>query len=96
MEFYAGCLLRSVHLNFILVVRSTYTNCWFLSPRTLQSQTVHWIGAQFCGCMFLDCRDKSLNMPNFVRTIKEIESIEEEQKERPCYGIRLQFTKYTA
>ena len=26
---------------------------------TLRSQTVHWIIAQFCVCMFLDSRDKS-------------------------------------
>ena len=29
---------------------------------TLRGQTVHWIGAQFCVCMFLDSRDKSKNM----------------------------------
>ena len=26
---------------------------------SLRGQTVHWIGAQFCVCMFLDSRDKS-------------------------------------
>ena len=31
---------------------------------TLGGQTMHWIGAQFCFCMFLDSRDKSLNMLN--------------------------------
>ena len=31
---------------------------------TLGGQTVHWIGAQFCFCVFLDSRDKSLNMLN--------------------------------
>ena len=25
---------------------------------------MHWIGAQFCVCMFLDSRDKSLNIIN--------------------------------
>ena len=34
---------------------------------TLRGQTVHWIGAQFCVCMFLDSRDKSLNMWKFRR-----------------------------
>ena len=33
---------------------------------TLRGQTVHWIGAQFCVCMFLDSRDKSLNMFQIV------------------------------
>ena len=33
-----------------------------LSNETLRGQTVHWIGAQFCVCLFLDSRDKSLNM----------------------------------
>ena len=28
---------------------------------------MHWIGAQFCVCMFLDSRDKSLNMLKFCR-----------------------------
>ena len=28
----------------------------------LRGQTVHWVGAQFCVCMFLDSTDKSLNM----------------------------------
>ena len=37
-------------------------------PRiSLRSQTVHWIGAQLCVCMFLDSRDKSLNMVKFCR-----------------------------
>ena len=34
---------------------------------TLRDQTVRWIGAHFCVCMFLDCRDKSLNMLKFCR-----------------------------
>ena len=29
---------------------------------TLQGKTVLWVGAQLCVCMFLDSRDKSLNM----------------------------------
>ena len=33
----------------------------------LQGQTVHWIGAQFRVCMFMDSRDKSLNMLKFCR-----------------------------
>ena len=42
----------------------------FPSPtriKTLRGQTVHWIGAQFCVCMFLDSRDKSLNMLKLCR-----------------------------
>ena len=34
---------------------------------TLRGQIVHWIGAQFYVCMFLDSRDKSLNMLKFCR-----------------------------
>ena len=34
---------------------------------SLRGQTVHWTGAQFCVCMFLDSRDKSLNMLKFCR-----------------------------
>ena len=33
----------------------------------LRGQTVHCIGAQFCVCMFLDSRDKSLNMWKICR-----------------------------
>ena len=29
---------------------------------TIQGQTVHWIGAQVCVCLFLDSRDKSVNL----------------------------------
>ena len=40
----------------------------FITPRkTSRGQTVHWLGAQFCVCMFLDSRDKSLNMLKFCR-----------------------------
>ena len=28
---------------------------------------MHWIGAQFCVCMFLDSRDKSSNMLKLCR-----------------------------
>ena len=28
---------------------------------------MHWIGAQFCVCVFLDSRDKSLNMLKICR-----------------------------
>ena len=38
-----------------------------LSIKLLRGQTEHWIGAQFCVCMFLDSRDKSLNMLKFCR-----------------------------
>ena len=27
-----------------------------------EAKTVHWIGAQFCVCIFLDSGDKSFNM----------------------------------
>ena len=30
--------------------------------KTLRGQTLHWIGAHFCVSMFLDSRDKYLNM----------------------------------
>ena len=50
---------------------------------SLRGQTVHRIRAQFCVCRFLDSRDK---------TIKENERTKEEQKERSCSGIRLQFS----
>ena len=33
----------------------------------LRDQTVHWIGAQFCVCMFLDSRDKPLNILKLCR-----------------------------
>ena len=35
---------------------------------SLRGQTVLWIGAQFCVCMFLDSRDKSLNVLKFCRS----------------------------
>ena len=34
---------------------------WF-SNLALRGQTVHWIGAQFCVCIFLDSRNKPSNM----------------------------------
>ena len=43
-----------------LLVESNYVFLMVLQP--LRGQTVHWIGAQFCVCMFLDSRDKPLNM----------------------------------
>ena len=33
-----------------------------MKRRSLGGQTVNWIGAQFCVCMFLDSIDKPLNM----------------------------------
>ena len=42
---------------------------------------MHWIGAHFCVCMCLDFRNKSLNMLNFVETIKEDDRTKEEQRE---------------
>ena len=40
------------------------TKYWDLS---LRGQTVPWIGSQFCACMFLESRDKSLNRLKFYR-----------------------------
>ena len=54
-----------------------------------------WIGVQFCVCLFLDSRDKFLNMFNFWRNDQRNERTKEEQRERPCHGIRLQGTKCT-
>ena len=59
---------------------------------------LHWIGAQFCVCMFLHSRDKSLNMLSlfkFMLKIKVNERTKEEQRERPYCGIHLQCTKRT-
>ena len=39
----------------------------FQSVSTLRGQIVHWISAQLCVCMFLDSRDKSLNILKFCR-----------------------------
>ena len=38
---------------------------------TIRGQTVRWIGARFCVCLFLDSIDKLLNIKNvkFVGTI---------------------------
>ena len=33
----------------------------------LRGPTVHWIGAQFCVCIFLDSRDKCLNLSKFCQ-----------------------------
>ena len=33
----------------------------------LRGQTVNWLGAYYCVCMFLDSRDKSFNMLKFCR-----------------------------
>ena len=43
---------------------------------------MHWIGAQFCVCMFLDSRDKSLNMLKFCRNDQREGRTKEEQRER--------------
>ena len=54
-----------------------------------------WKSAQFFACIFLDSRDKSLQMlkvfPNDQRKLTK----KEEQRERRCCRIRLQFTKST-
>ena len=56
---------------------------------------MHWIGEQFCVCMFLDSGDTSLNMVKFGRNDQRKVKKKEEQRERPCCGIRLQCTKCT-
>ena len=65
------------------------------------SSKFHWIGAHFCVSIFLDSRDKSLNVlkrcqndQNF-KNFKMNDRTKEEQKERPCCGIHFKFTKYT-
>ena len=56
---------------------------------------MHWIGAHFCVCMFLDSRDKSLKKLKLCRNDQKNERTKEAQSERPCCGIRVQFTKCT-
>ena len=41
---------------------------------------MHWIGAQFYVCMFLESRDKSLNMLKFCRDDKRKEKIKRRTK----------------
>ena len=53
------------------------------------------IVAQFCVCMFLDFREKALNMLKLCRNDQRKRKNKKEQTQRPCCGIRLQFTKYT-
>ena len=48
---------------------------------SLRGQTVHWLGAQFCVCMFQDSSKQPLNMLKFVGTIKGNEKTKEEQRE---------------
>ena len=63
--------------------------------KSITGQTLHWIGAQFCVCMFLDPRDMYLNMLKLCRNDPKNERTKEEQRERPCCGIHLQFSKCT-
>ena len=37
---------------------------------TLRGQTGHWIGTQFCVCVFLDSKDKYSNLLKFYRNKK--------------------------
>ena len=46
---------------------------------TLRGQTVHWIGAKLCFCLFPDSRDNFLIMLNFCGTIQENETTKEKQ-----------------
>ena len=59
---------------------------------------MHWIGAQFCACVFMDSRNKSVNMLSFCRNDQKERIIAQKKKiknrERPCCGIRLQLTKF--
>ena len=41
---------------------------------------MHWIGAKFCVCLFLDSGDKSLNMLKYLAMSKENERTNEEEK----------------
>ena len=61
---------------------------------------MHWIGAQFCVCMIILC----LYDPGFQRQVfKHVQILskqykkkkKKENKEHPCCGIPLQFTKST-
>ena len=53
---------------------------------------MHWVGAQFCVCIFLVSRDKFLNMLKFFRNDQRKR---ENKRARPCCRIRLKFIKYT-
>ena len=57
---------------------------------------MHCIGAQFCVCMFLDSRDKSLNMLQFCRNDqKKLKNKRRTKGASLCCRIRLQCTKCT-
>ena len=59
-----------------------------------RDQTVLWIGVQFCACMFLDSRNKSLKCQVFDGMIKETK---EQKKNKRTTLLRnpLKCTRYT-
>ena len=61
---------------------------------------MHWIGAQFCACVFMDSRDKSVNMLSFCRNDVETMSAKEriidtKKKENKKYGASLLWNPLT-
>ena len=56
---------------------------------------MHWKGAQFCVCMFLDSTEKSLCILKFCGNDQRKYRTKEERRKRPCSGIRLLCTKCT-
>ena len=62
-----------------------------LQTFSLRGQTVHWIGAQFCVCRFLDSRDESLNMLKFCRIVLVAESAYNAQNTQ--FGLVMSATK---
>ena len=80
----------------ILLLTKIFLDISFFA-KTLRGQTLHWIGAKSCVCMFLDSRDKHvIACYNFVgkkKRSKINERTKEEQRERPFCGIRLHFPK---
>ena len=55
----------------------------FVQKASLQGQAVHWIGAQFCVCMFLD---SSENSSKHDQTLSERSKGNESTKEEEQYG----------
>ena len=54
---------------------------------------MHWIGAQFCVCMFLDSKDKSLKMLKFCQNDQR--KVKNKRRTKGANGIRIQCTKCT-
>ena len=68
---------------------------FFLNSK--RGQIVHSVGAQFGVFMPLQTRDKTLNVLKFCRNHRERKNKRrtEEQRDRACCGIHLQFSEYT-